>query len=442
MVAEVFKCHVMLVILWPGGSFESHSDSVNFTQNDFYNDSNVKKVTNRKYHKVENALHRYCIDVDGASLESNAEETCDYKVNLTSDELKDLSVLSDPIFNLTRGLYNNNIWNPNNYIVFMLHEGNQEFGSEVRSAYESDIGQKYGVHVQSQNVIKYFESISTADVDYSVTVDSCVLCFVTPHSQLMPQYLVIFKAFTPVVWYFIVITITIFILMQHLFQKIFRAFYSDAERSSYEGSSSMLTIFSYFICGSPPRLLLGRFYTGKVLFTVFSFATIIISTVFLDGMTTLLTKQVRYPEIDSLKDMEDASIFIQVLDAEKASRFFLQENKYKTLATKLTHSSFLLEDVLTNSFLFEKFNNKLAQMLEAGHAEKDVQPVLRYWFNTTERGEPRDQCEPRPYELRDLRLAFMALSSDCNRGSSVGTFTCEVTRRGKIADLLSQSKRA
>nr|XP_018901759.1 PREDICTED: uncharacterized protein LOC109033540 [Bemisia tabaci] len=328
----------------------------------------------------------------------------------------------------------------------------------------------------------------------------------------MPQYLVIFKAFTPVVWYFIVITITIFILMQHLFQfsqqKIFRAFYSDAERSSYEGSSSMLTIFSYFICGSPPRLLLGRFYTGKVLFTVFSFATIIISTVFLDGMTTLLTKQVRYPEIDSLKDMENANIFIQVLDAEKASRFFLQENKYKTLATKLTHSSFLLEDVLTvgmsedreffhdteyltnltsftmnstrraeyhdyylknimnlraihesdaylesipqaliskqsisierffeerptsyhlveeslmtyplsftfvkNSFLFEKFNNKLAQMLEAGHAEKDVQPVLRYWFNTTERGEPRDQCEPRPYELRDLRLAFMALSS-------------------------------
>ncbi|CAH0391392.1 unnamed protein product [Bemisia tabaci] len=605
----------------------------------------------RKNYKVANGLPRYCIEIDGASFEPNARKTCDYKVNIASDELEDLSILSDPVFSLTKGLYRNNIWNSNNHIIFMLHQeafdavpftmllskrqwnfgvfGNKTrvipkpetkmkkfvfkffwrffrglktiicertfcerynpFTEEVVTYYgkeneayfdfsldnmhkksvgyfsdvestelssnglemtphwmfllleslqglerslnctfehldhlldeykdafghDIDVGQKYGAHLQSRNMIIVFESMSISDTDYSVSVDSGVVCLITPHSQLVPQYLVIFKAFTPVVWIFIVITITIFIFMQHLFQvsqsQTFQQFYSNSARSSYEGTSSMLTVFSYFICGSPPRLLLGRFYTGKVLFTVFSFATIIISTVFLDGMTTLLTKQVRYSEINSLKDMEDANLFIQVSDVETTSKFFLQENKYKALATKLTNSSHSLkifffaemvrdlrlfdqiinldnwtdfvmdlarrteyedywiknvinlhaiyesdayleripqstiskqsvsitrflqerpmsyhlvaESLMTyplsftfvrNSFLFEKLNDKLAQMSEAGFAQRTVDSFVNDRMNMTEPHEQCDHCEPRPYDLRDLRLAFIALLS-------------------------------
>ncbi|CAH0383003.1 unnamed protein product [Bemisia tabaci] len=231
--------------------------------------------------------------------------------------------------------------------------------------YRTEIGQKYGVHLQTSNTIGTFENADSSDADFSVSVDSSLLCLVTPHSQLMPQYLVIFKTFTPIVWACILATILIFVLMQYVFQfsqrQTFRRFYSDAELDSYEKTSSFLIVYSYFICGSPSTLLLGRLYTGKLLFVIFSFATIIISTVFLNGMTTLLEKQVQYPEIDSLEEMKESEMLIQVEDMEQISNFLQQEKRCEKLATKLTDSlnsatrSIELELMESQEFFIEFF---------------------------------------------------------------------------------------
>ncbi|CAH0396109.1 unnamed protein product [Bemisia tabaci] len=152
-------------------------------------------------------------------------------------------------------------------------------------------------------------------LDFSVSVDTSTLCIATPHSDFMPQALVIFKSYTPVVWIFILVTIVISVLVQYIFQisqtELFHRLYTDAEMDYYRGTSSLLTVYAYFICGGPPSLHLGRLYTGKILFLVFSFSTIIISTVFLSGMTTLLSNRVLYPEIDTLEALERSNLFIQ-----------------------------------------------------------------------------------------------------------------------------------
>lgn len=71
---------------------------------------------------------------------------------------------------------------------------------------------------------------------------------------------------------------------------------------------------------------------------MFSFSAIIISTVFLSGMTNLLTAQVRYPEINSLSEFGSADIFLQIPDVRTSSDFLLQNKENYGLATKMTYS--------------------------------------------------------------------------------------------------------
>lgn len=207
---------------------------------------------------------------------------------------------------------------------------------------EIDVGQKYGVAIHVINFAKVLKGTNPSDFDLSVCFDTTALSVLTPPSKLVPQYFLLFRVFTPVVWIFIIMTTITFVLMQYIFQYSqrgrFRQLYSETEISSYEGSSSILTVFAYFFCGSPPRLFLGRFYTGKILFLIVSFAAIIISTIFSSNMTKLFTKGVRYPEIDSIDDLAEADIFIQASDVEATSNFLKQSKLFEKLATKLTSS--------------------------------------------------------------------------------------------------------
>lgn len=54
-------------------------------------------------------LPRYYIQVDGVPLEVYPNEACDKEVRISSDELTDVSILSEQTFDLTRGLYINKI---------------------------------------------------------------------------------------------------------------------------------------------------------------------------------------------------------------------------------------------------------------------------------------------------------------------------------------------
>ncbi|CAH0392831.1 unnamed protein product [Bemisia tabaci] len=448
-------------------------------------------------------LPRYCIRFDGIPMEPELRGACDETIDIISDDLWDTSILPDSVYHMTRGLYENKIWNSKNHLIFMIHKYQRDYpnaapnslpterfqkfvdfqnttfcnlgentgadqkfhfkffwrffrglktvicslegcekydpfteqiasykggknesyfdfswsnmhekpisllsdvvGGEVaienyrvwpyflnildevlddfqksvnctsvnssrdiaeyndtflREDTEFDIGHRFGAGLHVINFGKLYKKIDWSAFDYSVTIESLTLCIATPHSKHVPQYLVIFKAFTPVVWAFILITISVFVHMQYAFQlsqrQIFQHLYTETEIRTYEGTSSLLTVFSYFICGHPPRLLLGQYHTGKVLFTIFSFSALIISTVFLNGMTTLLSSQVRYPEIDTLKEFEEAGISLQMPNTNVSLDFLSQDKKYDALGRKITRTL----QFITRSVVMEMEENK------------------------------------------------------------------------------------
>ncbi|CAH0383110.1 unnamed protein product [Bemisia tabaci] len=67
---------------------------------------------------------QFCIKVEGMLLDPGMK-VCDEEVNMEWKDLEDTSMLTDAIFNFTRGLYNHNIWNSNNNLIFMLDKFSQ-----------------------------------------------------------------------------------------------------------------------------------------------------------------------------------------------------------------------------------------------------------------------------------------------------------------------------
>ncbi|CAH0392000.1 unnamed protein product [Bemisia tabaci] len=205
-----------------------------------------------------------------------------------------------------------------------------------------EIGQKFDIDLHQVELGATKVEVDYSKFDFSVGVETEAICVLTPHSKLVPQCLVPFKVFTVPVWIFIVITVAAFVSTQHIFLHVhsgcLHGLYSEREISLFHNFSSVYTMYAYFICGSPPRLLLGRLFTGKILFLIFIFSALIISTIFLGGMTTLLTNTVHYPEIDTLKDLEGSDLSIQVKDIEAAGTYFAQLGLSEEMRAKLTCS--------------------------------------------------------------------------------------------------------
>ncbi|CAH0382741.1 unnamed protein product [Bemisia tabaci] len=243
---------------------------------------------------------------------------------------------------------------------------------------EADELLKFGIDMISYGISEILpEIVDYSKYDYSISTDSNALCIATPHSAYMPQGLVIFQGFTPIVWGFVAVTIFMFCIIQKCFQhsqsEVFRCLYSDVEIDYYRDSSSLLTVYAYFICGNPPSLHLGRLFTGKILFLIFSFSALIISTLFLSGMTTLLSDRVLYPEIDSLKTLEMSDLFIQSLWTPKSTltTLFGQLNQSEGLKAKLVDNMmFYMYRVSDEATVFDNesglwiINNALADSIE------------------------------------------------------------------------------
>ncbi|CAH0382747.1 unnamed protein product [Bemisia tabaci] len=425
--------------------------------------------------ELKRALPHYCIKVDQRYLRPGEQENCTDETRIASSELRDSSVLSDSLFNATRGLHSHKIWNFKNHLIFMIKPWGQDsrksmpkapptsstdlgserdifeslmfcfkffwrffkgqrviichldgckkydpfaenlvfyqgdgdetffdfswknmhkksigvflncFANEVTSKFsifpargglqnvqyevfdrlkqllncnvyyhefwierlgktdlfEAAEGLKFGIDIISYGSGILSENLDYSKYDFSVGTDTNALCFATPHSAYMPQALVIFQGFTPILWGFIAVTIVTFCLIQRIFQhlqsEVFRCLYSDVEIDYYRDTSSLLTVYAYFICGNPPSLHLGRLFTGKILFLIFSFSAFIISTLFLSGMTTLLSDRVLYPEIDSLKTFEMSELFIQNIwtTTSEMTTLFDQLNQSEGMKAKL-----------------------------------------------------------------------------------------------------------
>ncbi|CAH0392671.1 unnamed protein product [Bemisia tabaci] len=220
-------------------------------------------------------------------------------------------------------------------------------------------GLEFGADIHLTEPFFYGDEANFDKFDQTVGVETRAMCVIAPHSEFMPQVFVGFKTFKPLVWIFIIITILIFFVAQYVFQcsqcRIFRHYYSEEAVILYENTSPFLIVYSYFICGSPPTLLLGRFFTGKMIFLIFSFSALIISTVFLGGMTTLLADPVRYPEIDTLQDLEASDLFIQVPDHIVARETFTKLGKSEALKTKLINT-LQSYNYLVSLYLFKEYD--------------------------------------------------------------------------------------
>ncbi|CAH0383546.1 unnamed protein product [Bemisia tabaci] len=420
------------------------------------NDENVKSL---KYDKMRTGnqskgiLPLYCVTVDGRSFWTQGEKTCSKELRLSSAELELNSILSDRVFDATRGLYINKIWNSRNYLVFILknfkpiHEhpaytailkaghGMEKYTEDIDpvarlvfcfkffwrffkglksvichsqgcerydpfmeklistkgetdqyffdfswsdmhrksinilytsgkihnstvvqssspyigveldklilndfkravnctltylsvtkyivdqfNSHGTEAGLRFDIDLQPFEYGLSLEGTNYSRYDFSVSVDTRSLCFATPHSGFMSQGLVIFKSFSPIVWTLIVLTIVSFWIILGTFHylqcKVFYFFYPDAELEFYRNSSSLFTVYAYFMCGSPANLRLGHLLTEKALFVIFSFSAFIITSAFLGCMTTLLSKRVLYPELDSLKALEESELLIQTV---------------------------------------------------------------------------------------------------------------------------------
>ncbi|CAH0382997.1 unnamed protein product [Bemisia tabaci] len=225
-------------------------------------------------------------------------------------------------------------------VLYSVEIWREDFAKKASLKYDIDLylfGNGVAVGKPDRSTFDFLESVETS-----------ALCIATPHSDFMSQGLVIFKSFTPIVWALTIMTIFGFSCTQYVFQysqiEIFKRLYSEAQRDHLRDTSSVLTISAYFFCGSPPSLNLGHLRTGKILFLIFSFSSLIISTAFLSSMTTLLSNRVLYPEIDSLKTLEESDLLIETLNS--------RETDTNLFAEKNLMLSDPLKEKLVNSYVF------------------------------------------------------------------------------------------
>ncbi|CAH0391403.1 unnamed protein product [Bemisia tabaci] len=444
---------------------------------------------------VKSFFSRSCIRVDTYFLWSGEGKTCDKTIDISSAELMDSSLPSDSVFNATRGLYVNKIWNSQNNLIFFLknlcrncskpnaeplrNAKYRQFANEIIGNRKMDLfdtmifcfrffwrffrGQKtiichprgcekydpftenlisftdendenffdfswINMHRKPMKVyieyprsgglrevelvswerLKLFHEIAVENLaksvncspnfdviggsavyeyyseeeadlrygvdlhlfgtrvnvsgsdlektDFFVSVGAGAICIAVPHSGFMSQGLVIFKSFTPIVWIFTLITIFIFSLFQYFLQysqcELFNRLYSEAQRDDFRGTSSILIVYAYFVCGSPPSLNSGHLATGKILFSIFSFSTLIISTAFLSSMTTLLSNRVLYPEIDSLRTLDESDLLIETFNnPEVDSSFFENHDCSESLKAKLVNNYvFYIKELYKTTF--------------------------------------------------------------------------------------------
>lgn len=135
---------------------------------------------------------------------------------------------------------------------------------------------------------------------------------------------------------------------------------------------------------SPSRLLLGRVITGKILFLVVSFFVLIIVTVLQSQLTTLLSKSLRYPNIDTLEELSNSNLFIQTPDLETSLGRLQDYDFYDSLKNRLTeghtyYSSILIEEA--NDGLVLNYPD-LWKIVNDGRSSLDTSSNVTPWLKS------------------------------------------------------------
>ncbi|CAH0392780.1 unnamed protein product [Bemisia tabaci] len=176
--------------------------------------------------------------------------------------------------------------------------------------------QKSNADIYLTDGISVLEGDDISDFHFTTGIETNALCFVTPPSDYVPQYLVVFKVFSVLLWSLILMTVILFIGLQSFFQysqyRTFRHLHTEKTAHTYEVTSSLIIVWSYFMNGSPYRLLLGKMYSGKLVFILLTIFSFVIGIVYQSEMFNMLSGYTRYPEIKTVAELKDSDIIIQV----------------------------------------------------------------------------------------------------------------------------------
>ncbi|CAH0392121.1 unnamed protein product [Bemisia tabaci] len=219
---------------------------------------------------------------------------------------------------------------------------------DLTQDYESNL--KSGIDLYSALAGPSYHEEEGSIFDYTIAIGTCTVCIATPRPGYKPQFLAPFDCFSAPVWGALIMTIASILVIQYVFQYMqytsFRGLYTEQEALVFEDSPIALNICSYFLCGNPVRMLLGRLLTGKIIFCVFSFGALIICAVFQNGMVRLLSRQVKFADINTMEQLLEADLLIQSRDIEAHSSYSEQHAELRGLQDKFVTNFAYYKDVV------------------------------------------------------------------------------------------------
>lgn len=213
----------------------------------------------------------------------------------------------------------------------------ETFGfSLIQETQDFEVGLKYGADLVGTSP-ELQARFNLEDFDVLTPIESCHLIVRVPRKDFVPQYIAVFHCFSPVLWMFVLGTLILFTLIHSFSAKVegeyFPTLYPESERSSF---STFLSIIRYILGIGQPRIVLIKLWSGKMLFFIFVFSMLILTTLFQSGMVTLLSVRIRYAEIDSLKDLEESDLMVESWNPEADVQVLSSDPQFNWIKEKLT----------------------------------------------------------------------------------------------------------
>ncbi|CAH0394230.1 unnamed protein product [Bemisia tabaci] len=417
---------------------------------------------NRGYNEVPN----YCIDYSEADKTrriGDQKKTCDFIVNITENDLRPGSEMSDSLFAQTQGLFYHPIWNAENYLIFAVQneeESNFQKGSvrhagasincdlififklmwrlfrafravicieeactrydpskAVLTAFPSrsdfnippptlagqtlflslgvnndisdgvfrlkywddavlsvmrmiveHMGGSFELRIdlhwtpnalffpedysyalkQGADVLIFESSLEDTDfrhLDVVPLLDQGEIVFMVPDKGFMPSFLTPAKCFSKLVWLLIIGSFVLLGFVHEIYRRVcLLAESSTGEPQLADNVSTIFAIFSYIICVGQSRLLVGS-STGRILFTVFTFSTLILSTAFLSLMVTYFSEKVRYTPLNTAEELRESDLLFQ-LSISDGVGLLTSDPKYEWLIEHMVASYLFLKSEL------------------------------------------------------------------------------------------------
>ncbi|CAH0770026.1 unnamed protein product [Bemisia tabaci] len=231
------------------------------------------------------------------------------------------------------------------------------------------------------------------DVKFRPTVatDHGSVCIFVPRRGFKPPYLAVLKSFSPTVWVCILVTIAVSLTVHHYHTSLQLRqprLYTEAELTQYENLSSFLTIYRYFLGVAQPRLLLGRPTSGKILFCVFIFSALILTTLLQSRMVTLTSHQPRFADVDTMEDLKDSGHLVQTAQRSQDFRFLTADATFNWLLERLSDSFYFSSEVLSSEWIYNinytlgyshPLNNKTVELirLSKSSAVKNIRAAMK-----------------------------------------------------------------